>query len=431
MKTKLALLIVFLFGLLTLPANVRAQTEPSSVVQTLKPISAEVRAALNAWLAVSAPEPVPYYAVTYSRMFGMEYTFVSLVALNLTTPDEEWTFTEGEDGTTKVLWWGSVKVYADGTVEKYVAPDDQPLAVKRFELAALDFVPLLSPNFSAGGGAYVRFPWQSAKAVKYGVLGVHDMGYSYNLSEHWAAVDLVSGSDMGSGAASDKVYASVGGTVDYVCEGSTATTVGLSGNGDKFIYAHLEQNANLIAEHTFSQGSMIGTLVHGSFVDTCGYAVQQDDHWHLHWGFITKGNTTLNSTFQAEGCILFGTNPGTWTCGTTEVKPNGYLTHYGDLLTGEEDGAAVTLSFWDYLVTGAKDIFDALFTNNLPEHGSPSTFITPILNGIKIVFRIASVLLRGNFNFMPAIAAVVIVLSIKIAMASVYIVVGIARMIKA
>jgi hypothetical protein len=432
---RIAIFIVLLFGLIASPA--RAQSETARIVQTTKPISAELRAALDAWLAVSPPAPYIYYAVTYTQAVGIEDTYASLVALNITGPDDEWHFTEDENGESKVVWFGTVKVYADGTVEKYVPPD-QVAAYKPFapiKLAALEpFIPsLLSPLPSAGGGAYVRFPFQSAKAVKYGILGVHGAGYTSYTNSSWWAVDLVSGDGMGSGAANDSVYASTSGSVDFVCEGTDAWTVGVSGGGDSFIYAHMLENANLTMGHAFTRGSVIGTLIHGSYTDDCGWAVQQADNWHLHWGFIKSSS----NSFQAEGCILSADQY--WTCGTTKVKPTNYLNHYGSITTdnngtithGEDSGMGDAPSFFDNLVQGAGEIFAFLFTNNLPEHGSPSTFITPIINGVKIVFRIAWVLLRGNFNFVPAIAAVVLLLTTKFLMGSVYLVVGIARMIKA
>jgi hypothetical protein len=251
---------------------------------------------------------------------------------------------------------------------------------------------------------------------------------------------------MGSGAANDQAYASAPGDVDFVCDDDTTVAITTSGSMDSFLYAHLLNNANLEIGHTFSSGGVIGSLKHGSFADSCGTAVQTAQHWHLHWGF----ELSSSAAFQAEGCLLTltaGVGVGgaataigeKWTCGNTIIRPSNYLTHYGNIPINDDGtagdnpndlGAGSGPSFWDYLLIGFKGIFDTLFTNNLPEHQSVAAFIQPILSGVKIVFRIASVLLKGNFNLAPAAVMIVLTITFKTAVAFLFMVGAIIRIVK-
>jgi len=410
----LVILLAFL-GIGITPAY--AQT-PAQIISINKPMSAELRAALDAWLISTPPSDAVYYAVTYHQFMG-EYTFVSLVGLNIATPDAFWSLVGDEEGNQQVIWMDSIYVYPDGTITPISTQQQEQAGVSKLA------IPELMPLPGAGGGTSVRFPWQPAKAVQYGLLGIHHAGYGTGGS--WFAVDLVSGSDMGAGAASDKVYASASGSISHICDYGDTVAVRITGANDAFLYAHLLPNANLVAEQTFATGAFIGSLKHGSFVDECGNAVQQDDHWHVHWGFEMKGAGL--QTFQAEGCTLKKSETymaGTWFCGNTEIKPRGYLTHFGNisidpedgtvgLHTGEGEGAGGGPSFWTYLIGGIKDMFGILFLDNLPEHSSDLLkFITPIMNGVKIVFRIAQVLFRGNLNLAPAVIVISAAISLKI-----------------
>jgi hypothetical protein len=425
----------FVIAVLSPQIGVRAQGPSGSVIYTTLPVDPELRARVDTWLAASPPVSEIYYAITYTQQHGLDAHYVSLVALRLQSPDESWSFTgDEEDGVTKVAWFGTVLVYDDGSVEPYST--STPETSSAYKLA----IPLLPvPASGAGGGSYVRFPWQPSKAVKFGILGVHTAGYSLSAT-NWRAVDLVSGSDMGNGAANDQVYASVSGEVDYVCQDSQSVAIKVSGGGDSFLYAHLLDNANLTIGHAFSSGSVIGSLKHGSFagdlVGNCGWAVQTAEHWHLHWGF-----QMADSRFQAEGCILtqalsvgagdvsVGTS-GVWQCGNTQVHVNDLLTHYGNIPGNDTGSQSNNQNFFDYLILGFKGIFDALIGNTLPEHNSEVGFIAPLLNGVKIVFRIVNILIRGNFNLAPAATMVVLTIGFRAAVGLLFIAAAIMRIVK-
>jgi hypothetical protein len=429
----LSVLFLMALALAMMPAPAQAQ-EPAYIVSTLQPIAEDTRAAVNAWLASTPPFPLTYYAVTYAQPTDNGTAFyICLVALNLTSPDEEWSFTgrtdaDGNFVPSAVGWFGTVKVFSDGAVILRSSSTEQASASSK--MAA----PLLGP----GGGTHVTFPWQPAKAVQYGLAGVHPAGYS--LADDWRAVDLLSGSDLGSGAANDKVYASTSGTVDYVCDDGTTVAIKTDNGNDEFIYAHLLDNANLEIDHSFNARALIGSLKHGSFTDSCGTALQTAQHWHLHWGF-RKGS---NNTFRVEGCFLFaivdnylGSSAGVWQCGTEKIKPRDWLYHYGNIaiLEGEvdltgADGMPTQPRFFTFLLTGLKAVFDAMIGNTLPEHNSAWSAVTPVLNGVKIIFRIVNVLLRGNFNLIPAMTAIAALITLKLFLTPFSIAGAIMRIIK-
>lgn len=422
------LVLFFLLAFFKEPANAQ-EVGTAYIFDSTKPISAELRQALNDWLAVSPPSSAVYYAVTYTRFDG-ENTHASLAGFNLASPEDPWSVIGDENGNHQAVWLGTVKVLPDNSVLLKTPTEGEFADIGRYKIAIPAFIPL--PG--AGGGAYVRFPWQPAKAVQYGILGVHDA--EFGNTGAWRAVDLISGTDMGSGAANDSVYASVGGTIDYVCDDGQTVTVRLTGSGDYFLYAHLLDNATLEEANSFSAGGVLGKLKHGSFVsEGCGGAIQKENHWHLHWGFITN-----NNTFQAEGCILNGIGPlAAWRCGNTTVRVLGYLYHYGNIGINPDTGTVgVHLgeasgggpSFWDFLLGGLKGVFDYFVTNNLPEHQSASTLINPILNSVKIIFRIALVILHGNFNFLPAVQMIGFTIAARIALSSIFLVVGVYRVIR-
>jgi hypothetical protein len=420
-RISVMLLAVLIIALLTIQPARAQEPEPGTayIISSTRPISSELRLALNDWLALSPPSSAVYYAVTYTRFDGVNY-HVSLAGLNLSSPDDPWSITGDEKGNHQAVWLGTVKVFPDNSVMLKTPSEGEFSNIARYKIAMPAVIPLPGP----GGGAYVRFPWQPAKAVQYGILGVHDA--EFGNTGAWRAVDLISGTDMGSGAANDSVYASVGGTIDYVCDDGQTVTVRLAGGGDYFLYSHMLDNALLEESNSFSAGAVLGTLKHGSFISQgCGGAIQKANHWHLHWGFITS-----NKTFQAEGCILSSKGPSgigpeaEWRCGNTTIKVLGYLYHYGNIGINPDDGtvgahyaegAGGGPSFWTYLLSGLKNVFDHYVTNNLPEHSSTfEFFVNPIMNGVKIVMRITLILIHGNLNLIPAMVAITIAIGFKL-----------------
>jgi len=441
MKGRIFIAVSIIAALLIAAMPVNAQAEPGQIVSINSPISSELRATLDTWLQ-DPPSEAVYYAVTYTQSTG-NGTYVSIAGLDLDSPEEEWsltgttsTDTEGNVSVeNKVLWMDTILVGEDGSISY---PFQRPQASAIFKNA----MPIEAPLYGAGGGAYVMFPWQPAKAVQYGIAGLHMAELGWNVGY---AVDLKSGSEMGSGAASDAVYASAGGTVSYMCDFGGAIAFRITG-ADDFLYANLLSNENLQIGETFSPGEKLGTLRHGSFVDPCASVVQTNSQWELHWGFILSSDYK----FQAEGCILKGNfNPltgafisplATWTCGNTKVKPLGFLYHYGNISASPENGTIGTHvlvgngggpSFWEYLLEGATNILNILILDKLPAHDSSmNTFINAIMNGVKIVFRIVNVLIRGNLNLAPAATVILIAIGVKMALGTLTLAGYILRIIK-
>lgn len=390
--------LIFLFVLVSLVPKVQAQTPDPVLVNGTVSVTAEIRSNLEAWFASSPPSSAPYYAVTYYKS-KPTFAFISLVGLNLQSPDEDWSL---EDG--KAIWLGTVKLYPDGSVEQY--SQNQHASGGRL---------LLSPKLADGGGSYVLFPWKANKAVIYGPRGIHGSG-DYGTSGMYA-VDLLSGSDLGASAAPDTAYASDAGTIDYVCTDGDDTAVRTHNDttDDYFIYSHLVTNDNLAIDTSFTRGALIGSLKHGTFNDDCGWAEQKDTHWHLHWMF-----TPANDAFQAEGCVLdFGDKK--WHCGTKTIGTGQWLIGGGGTSSGHDDPAGesgysggttnVESSLWDYVIIGLAFIIDPFF-KLVPEHQGLN-FVYVIYNSVDLFFRLVYVFFYGNVNLYPIIAIIGILAGLK------------------
>lgn len=399
-------LFIILFICSAFVSNVRADGPDPVLVNGTTPVSTEIRDAINVWLATSAPYDAPYYAVTYVQP-GVEKTLVSLVALNISDPDQEWHFVEEGNTPSAVVWIGSVEVHPNGDVYPFSS---------NAQANGRGVVHRAVPRLS-GGGAYVAFPWQAGKGVVYGKRGIHGSG-DYGTSG-MVAVDLLSGTDLGSGAANDKVYAADAGEIDYVCNDGTSVAVRTynSSTGDYFLYAHLLNNANLTIGTSFSRGQSFGSLKHGSFNDsstTCGWAEQASNHWHVHWMFTPSGGA-----FRAEDCIL-ETSDSKWHCGATQViGTGGWLLGGGGTgstgSTGTHDPGRTTTnlesSLWDNILVAVAFIIDP-FWKVVPQHQGLS-FIEPIYRTMELVFRLLRVFAYGNINLGPVLALLFIAMGIR------------------
>ncbi len=397
------------------PAPVQAQEPAAYVFDTTKPVNAGVRAAVDAWLAVSPPANATYYAITYTDARDLD-TFVSLAALNIQSPDEEWFITEKADGTTQVIWLGSVLVHYDNSVELLTPAQAQVSVPKVLALPA---------NLSGGGHQY-RFPWDYGKSVKYSIAGPHALGYE-GAGLNGVAVDLISGDNMGLTAATDKVFAAGPGIIDFVCDDGTSVAIRTSGvDTDQFMYAHLNSNANLVVDHEFEKGALIGNLRSGTFLDSCGWAVQSGHHYHLHWGIWPSAGT-----FRVGGCVLNTSVLGKWTCGTTVVSPGQMLANIEtDTLPGADDGGMIetpTPSFWNMFLVGFVTIFDQGVVKLLPSHTSATALPMALWSAVRFVFKVTYALLRANFNMGPAMAALFIALAFRFLISVIWVIAAIFR----
>lgn len=422
MKRIMTLVVIAMLACIVSP--VRAQSAVTLI--TMHPMTTDVRSALESWLAVSAPVDTPYYAETYIEQSGVDH-FVSLAALNISTADEEWHLTEIDDTPTKVLWIGSVRVKMNGIIE----PLFDPVVSSGGHTAR--------PRM-AGGGSYVMFPFDAGTFVIYGPLGIHGSG-EYGTSG-MVAVDLVSGDDYGGSAASDAVYASVAGTVDYVCDDGTAVAIRTHNGttGDYFLYVHLLDNANLTMSHEFEQAEFIGTVKHGTFNDDCGGATQKSNHWHVHWMF-----TPSNGAFQAEDCILTVSSQK-WSCGTRTVGVGGALYGGGGSSSPESSGSGENdpggtagnpggtgssnreTTFFDYFLVGMASLWDRTILQALPKHGtSLLTFFSILINAVRLALRIAYVVVHFNINLFPLMFVLITALAFKAVFGVIWLIAAILR----
>jgi hypothetical protein len=194
---------------------------------------------------------------------------------------------------------------------------------------------------------------------------------------------------------------------------------------------HLEDNANLSLSHEFGKNELLGSLVYGTFDDSCGWAEQQDDHYHIHWMFTPSGGH-----FQAEGCILDVASQK-WTCGTQTVGIGGQLYGGGGSGTGIDDpvnvGGSVNkeTAFWDYMLIGFVSIFDAGILKLLPQHNSPTEMIAALYNIVRIFLRVVWTLTRFNINLGPVMALIFIVIATKLLFGAIWFVFAILRAFKA
>lgn len=373
MKKIFAICFVLMIGLALLVQPAHASASPASVVDVTVDVAPAVRSAVDAWLAVRPPVQLPFYAITYVNQRGAD-TFVSLAALNIATPTDTWHVTD-----SSVAWIGSVLVRADGSVRPLWTPEKHDLGL----------VKVLSMPKLAGGSSDVRFPWDSGKKMLYGEAGVHAAGGGGSYAVGFDAVDFLGGSDLGSGVASDNVYAAYAGVVDYVCVDAVTTLVRVTDetSGNSFIYAHLLNNASLVEGHEFRRGDKMGALKWGTFSDDCGHAEQQETHYHLHFGFEAN-----SGSFRMENCIL-GVGTEKWTCGTKTVSPGEYIVKSA----GTGGTVSSNPSFWDMFLTGFLSIWNSYIVTALPSHKTLEyTYV--LFNAIAIALKIGWVMVYSNVN---------------------------------
>jgi hypothetical protein len=384
MNRKLKIVLIAL-AIILVASPACAQGETPRVIHSTKPISAELTTQIDAWLADSPPSDALAYVVTYSKSIGAS-TQVSLAGVNVTTLPEEWSLFESGD---TVVWIGTVTVDGSGNVT--------PLT----ETQAQHSARLAMPQMPSGGGSYVAFPFQAGKAMLYGPRAVHGSG-DYGTSG-MLAVDLVSGDDLGASAAPPYAYASDSGTIDYICDDGTTVAVRTHNatTDDYFLYAHLLDNASLYIGSAFAHGQQLGSIKYGSFSDSCGWAEQQSDHYHVHWMFEPAGGA-----FAVENCTLY-VSTKKFKCGSETIGTGGWLRGGGGYGVGVDDftggQAVLERTFWDYALDAFLLVFHDL-KRLLPEH-TPIPFVYAIVGTLRMMLRVVWILHQsGTFNIFPLIS---------------------------
>lgn len=231
-------------------------------------------------------------------------------------------------------------------------------------------------------------PFKVGTKVVIGSRGVHDAGFGLT---GWKAVDLVSGTDIGVNAAPNEVYASVDSEITYVCRDDHSVAV-RAGN---FLYAHLQDNANLVVGYNLRRGVKFASMVVGSFTDTCGWANQQPNHWHLHFG--VPGVTSV----QFAGWT-FKPFEGVFVNGPTRVGKGDYLTNSG--LTGGDNSAGDPAeqikqgnSFWDGIVSAMINVIRDGILKRFPER-SGTNYQDVYINASGVVLRVFFIMMSTSFD---------------------------------
>lgn len=377
---------------------VLAQAPAVQVISGTVSLSTDLRQQLETYLSASPPSSAAFYAPTYFRDYGV-FSFVSLAGLNIQSADEPWGLEAHEGEQNKVVWVGTVRMYANGNGE-LASTNQRPLRTPK--MAAM--VP-----FAPGGGPSVRLPFEFGKAMQYGPRLIHGEG-DYGTTG-MKAVDLVGGDSLGTNVASRNIFASAPGEIDYVCadDHSVAVRVVNAPTSDTFVYAHLLDNATLEMSHPFTTGQGIGALRYGAFDDTCGWADQGPTIYHVHWMF----DPDAAGAFAVGGYTILLSDSKFHTANTT-IGSGGWITNNVAPVGNDDTGTgAPAPSFWDNVVAAVVSFVNgtaALF----PPHNSGSSMLVGTINTVSLVFRLIFVLVRGELNLTGLFLVAAFMLAIRI-----------------
>lgn len=295
--TKFTVLVV-LAVLLALPGFTLANAQASQILfiegtVSVSPELTDVLAAAIEKTGIAAEVGADYFAVTdVTEEDG--WLFVSVVGLAGLSDLEKWNIIDHG------VWFSFVLVQQEGSnyagAEVYGASgfrtllEEAPASVVSSDAKQA----LLQPTMQAAGETYT-FPFPGGYSIHYGSLGVHS---GWGMS----AVDLGSDGNTGLGHAPNQLIASASGSVTYRCTpgaGDKTTTIRVG----EFLYAHLADSTVSVKINDYvSQGAVLGQLQTGEFEENCGYGYQNENWFHVHFGFVedplTLTGWTLNKSTQ-------------------------------------------------------------------------------------------------------------------------------------
>lgn len=316
--------------------------------------------------------PPSYYAVTDLYHIGSIY-MVSLAGLSSSADPDNWTITDA-------LWLGTAAVaddYSTAAIEGTAAYDAMTQGVVYDDWGGDDSTPL--------------FPWESGRMAYFGTRAVHDAGYGL---DGWQAVDWVSGPSYGTNFYQNGIYASEDAQITYVCRDDTSVAV-RAGN---FLYAHLADNSTLQQGYKLRKGVKFAELVPGSFNDKCGWAAQQPDSYHIHWGFYASGGKLVIEDWTLD------TASSTWSRGNQTVHVGDAMlstgTSYpenGEEENGDYEAALDGSHFWDSPINSIITFVTKKIIPRFPE-GQSREIGKTYMNSAGVAIRIFFVLLKSNFN---------------------------------
>lgn len=248
------------------------------------------------------------------------------------------------------------------------------------------------------------FPWYPGKVVSYGVLGVHDFGYEYNLPG-WKAVDFVSSPIIsGTLSAPNMWYASQRGIIAMLCNDGTQVAFRIN----NFAYLHLVPNYKHTTFYVVEQGEELGAAVQGTYNTQCGYADQTSETYHLHMGFPANSNpvfeefrliesseTWINSAGVVISPTMFLTS--TWNTSPVDIPPD--PGNYGVY-----DGT----NFWDYFQNGILGYVGRAATMFPEKQGLVN--VVRIYSTAEVALRLIYMVAVLNFEWPMAIFTTILIL---------------------
>lgn len=355
-------------GLTMLPSTVPVEPELESAVARALASEATERSIFT-WAITDVSEHADYWVVSVA---GLPYN-----AERMRLDD--------------ALWLGTVTIVdlpdLPGSVDPQPMTNMDQTAVQPDASSGSDN--LEGGKTGIGGSAYL-LPWRDGTLATYGIAGVHNCGYGTN----WKAVDFFPEENM--------IYASMKSETSYVCRDATQVTI----RAAEFIYAHLEDIGQQVGDQ-YQAGGQIGSVVAGSFDDTCGYAAQQENHYHVHYCFADSAYYQ----FHADGYVLT-TTLGTWSKDGQNYSPGDQLTAEWST-NGDPSQLAPGSNLFDMLAGAALAIFDKVLPNF--GHHAAMDLAARILGPASAILNLVYNIVLMNFD-MTAVGWVVgIILTVEAA----------------
>ncbi len=398
-RCRLVIIFMLLAVLVIYPSTVKAAGIVwASHTVPVPPVLLDVAADM-----LAAAPPAAYYAVTNVTEKQNIYV-LSILGLGADVDPGDWSIDDA-------VWLGTVAIKSTdagyiGGLEGSQEYDQLTRGVFYLEPPELG-----DPASPAGGtdGEYYTGPLLPIKPgtqAVFGPRGFHSAGYSLT---GWYAIDVVSGSDLGSNAAPNMVYGAADGQISYVCKDAVSVAV-VAGD---YLYAHIVDNSNLITGYQVKRGVGFGSLVTGNTNDSCGWTTQQPNHWHVHFGF-NPSNTSYLANYQID------------INGSRFIKA-GESYYVGDTLTnlnlssgdnpGTDPGELTGDNFWDGIVSGFVGFVNKQILTTLPNADKAVENAAVFINAGGVTLRIFFVILASNFKlgvFAFVVIAILIMESVRL-----------------
>lgn len=346
MKRILPLLVMLLAFTVSRPAQSRPLPKmalPSVPVSGA--IQAAVRQALVSW------DRGHYYGISDVLQDG-DYWFVSVIA----STKPAWSLTDTVVDLSHALVWQDERGIYHSAIrgsQEY----SEVLPLTSIGRAQPEIDPLMLQQTTQE--SYI-FPWEKNKYMFYGPAEIHGGGFGLT---GWQAVDFVSGDDLGDDAAPNDMYGAANAIINYTCRDGVSLAV----RAGDLLYAHLNDEGQNIGDE-IERGVKFGDLKYGTFTGgvspNCGWASQQEDHYHVHLVFPDPSEN--GGYFYMERWKLSAATE-VWTSGNETVEAGDWLQAEWD--TSIDPRFEGDANFWDAVLDGGEVVAE-LVADALPGHES-------------------------------------------------------------